>query len=842
MKLAQQNGLLVWGRLAIMVLMIGMSYVLSAQTIRNPQTVCPYDTTRPPCSVTGLTACPAGYQFKHQQDCCGAVRLCKDTNTVYGQYGGNPASRINANVCGEGCKAAEISDVNSCLTSSENQTSWYIFEVRPLPDGGRNVGDFAGYLRMKILPCDLPPNSATCGTPANPCDCDRVTATRPNVFNDNGNGSIGDTDYDWILYEVTHFPRGADLTAACPLMPRVPDITGNRPRTRPWIRACNFSGDRGPTGLYDPGRTPGGGDSSVNASGNRYLTPIKVYVGQRFILAVDNFSTNINGYKIDFTGRGNRFVFPPRFGVPDPWPSATVVPPSGAIKLDTTIDVSTCAENVIRIRFNRAIPYDSVRLGRFSIRNPNVPPVNILSIKPDPADTVLGFARRFILTTTQLFSSTTYRLIQNFPIADPCGNQDQLDTTDFIVKPFTYFDTIKTVCQNPFAIPRYGNSLKTVTVRSKISKSVQFDNANYRYEWKVFAGLSGTDSVFVTIPTTTGNDSMRVLPPVLTNNINTRLGPALVYTPTSSNATYRVPIRLKSFISTGVCVDSARGMITVNAVPSFGPDSINVCFGDPIRYAVAPNDTIGRKFTWRSAIRRNWAPTGGTLSYTSDTLAYDVVNAQVDDRRTGCTYFTKPFNVQTAQRFFPAFSIDTVSLTANTYPMKVRLNNLTKRQSVDNRLIPIQTRGLSFRWDMGNGDRVVTAGRDTAYYTYLSQGTQREGTQYSINLEVYDTLAYKVTPNCVVSRVEQPIVVFNPLLPNVITPGIADGANDNLFVTGISKDANLRLYNRYGVLLYNVEGYKNDFTASNYAAGTYYYILDDKLTGKRLTGWLEVMR
>jgi hypothetical protein len=79
-------------------------------------------------------------------------------------------------------------------------------------------------------------------------------------------------------------------------------------------------------------------------------------------------------------------------------------------------------------------------------------------------------------------------------------------------------------------------------------------------------------------------------------------------------------------------------------------------------------------------------------------------------------------------------------------------------------------------------------------------------------------------------------------MPNVITPGNMDGANDNLYITGISKVAKLRLYNRYGVLMYSVDGYKNDFTASNYAAGTYYYIVDDQLTGIKQTGWLEVLR
>lgn len=830
--------------LRLLVLMAVTLVQASAWAQSNVQNTCPYDTSRPPCTTNAgsVTGCPIpNYQFQWQQDCCGAIRLCKDTNTVYNQNGASAVpGRISTAICGEGCRPEEINNTNTCMSSSENQTTWYVFEVRPLKDGGQRPGDFAGYLRMKIIPCDVPPNPDGCTTT---CDCDRVTATTPAIFNDNGANSIGTTDYDWILYEVTAFPRNLDLTRACPLIRNAVEITGNRVNNRPWVRRCNYTGTRGPTGLYDPGTFPGQGDSTRGAGGNRFLDPMPVYVGQRFVLAVDNFSTNPQGYKIDFTGRGNRFTFPPQFNLPDPFPTATVVPPSGRIFLDTAVEASSCADNLIRVRFNRPIPYDSIVPQRFKIENPNVPPITILDIKPVPSDTVLGYARSYVFTVSNLFSGSNYKLIQLLGIDDPCGNQDFLDTATFDIRPFTYFDTVATACQNPDVPARFGNSIRSVTVRSKINRRVSFNEADYRYRWKLFQEvLPNGDSLFVPIGNGVVSDSISTLPPLLTGDPITRRGPAILYTPRGLGSFYKLRMRLVAFIATGQCVDSTRLDIPALPTPYYPRPTVNVCFGNTISLSVPASDTAGRRFQWISRVRQNWQRFGTSLNYVADSIAYDSLQLAITDRKANCTFYTQPFAVQAAQRYFPDFQVDTVGFVGAVFPMQVRLLNRTRRLAPSGRLIPIEYRGLHFAWDMGNGDVIISRNADTARYTYRSPNASNPQIAYAVSMKVVDSLASLVNPPCqVASAINNPLVINNPIVPNILSAS-GDGTNDNFVIIGISPETSLKVMNRYGVEVFNAETYNNNFNGSGLPAGSYFYLAKDRLTGRSYTGWLEVVR
>lgn len=824
------------------LLFLGLLLPMMAVAQSGRQASCPYDTTRPPCNTDAVPGgCPIpNYKFLWQQDCCGSIRLCKDTNTVYNQGGTSVPGRISAGICGEGCRTGEINGTNTCLSSSENQTSWYTFEIRPLPNGGRRIGDFAGYLRLKILPCDVPPNNETCTTT---CDCDAVTSTHPAVFNDNGSQSIGLTDYDWVLYEVSSFPRNQDLNRACPLISNASEITAARPNGRPWVRSCNYSGTSGPTGMYDANSFPGFGttaDSSVGGIGNRYNTPIKVYVGQRFVLAVDNFSTNPKGYKIDFTGRGNRIDFT-RFGVPDEYPTATVVPPSGRIFLDTAIEVTSCSENAITIRFNREVPVDSIVPNRFKIENPNRPRIIITGIAPDPADVVLGFARKFKVSVNALYTGNGYKFIQTLGISDPCGTQDFLDTAVFDIKPFTYVDTVPQACQNPDIPAKYGNSLRSATIKSKISRLVPFQPSEYRYQWKIFSRVVGTDSVFV--PLNASNDSLTLIPPVLNLPQGSRVGPALTYQPRGNGVdAYRLPVRLIASLTNGLCTDSVTFSVLAKPTPYYPRNTVNVCFGQPIRLSLPAADTVGRNLRWISRIRDNWERRTKTLTYIADSVAYDSLQIEIYDRAAQCTFLTKPFAVQTAQRYYPAFKVDTVNVTGAVYPLTVHLLDRTRILQPNGLIVPVVNyRGLRFDWSLGNGDRRSTNNRDTLRYTYFSPGAQDQyGTNIGLNL--VDTLAGLAVPPCPTAYTsENLVVVSNPQRPNVISPS-GDGLNENFEIRGVSPKTSLKVFNRYGVLVFSKDEYKNDFNGNNLPVGSYYYLANDQLTGQKITGWIEIMR
>ncbi len=70
----------------------------------------------------------------------------------------------------------------------------------------------------------------------------------------------------------------------------------------------------------------------------------------------------------------------------------------------------------------------------------------------------------------------------------------------------------------------------------------------------------------------------------------------------------------------------------------------------------------------------------------------------------------------------------------------------------------------------------------------------------------------------------------NPQLtiPNVITPN-GDSQNDNFQIQNAeSYNIALQIYNRWGVLIYETAGYKNDFSCKECADGVYYYVLKAK--------------
>ncbi len=73
------------------------------------------------------------------------------------------------------------------------------------------------------------------------------------------------------------------------------------------------------------------------------------------------------------------------------------------------------------------------------------------------------------------------------------------------------------------------------------------------------------------------------------------------------------------------------------------------------------------------------------------------------------------------------------------------------------------------------------------------------------------------------------IVNINPcdvVVPNVFTPGSGD-ANDVFFIANLDKypNTNLKIFDRWGDVVYHSTDYHNDWTGSNATDGTYYYLL-----------------
>ncbi len=82
----------------------------------------------------------------------------------------------------------------------------------------------------------------------------------------------------------------------------------------------------------------------------------------------------------------------------------------------------------------------------------------------------------------------------------------------------------------------------------------------------------------------------------------------------------------------------------------------------------------------------------------------------------------------------------------------------------------------------------------------------------------------------------------NIYIPNIFTPN-NDGINDSFKIKGIDKSVwKLKIYNRYGQIIYKSNDYKNNWQAENNPAGVYYYLLIDSQNKVKYNGTVRVYR
>ena len=78
-------------------------------------------------------------------------------------------------------------------------------------------------------------------------------------------------------------------------------------------------------------------------------------------------------------------------------------------------------------------------------------------------------------------------------------------------------------------------------------------------------------------------------------------------------------------------------------------------------------------------------------------------------------------------------------------------------------------------------------------------------------------------------------------LPNVLTAN-GDQLNAVLKIPASYGTPALKIFNRWGRLVYETSAYRNDWTGTNQPAGTYYYQLTQPACGINLKGWVEIIR
>jgi len=84
---------------------------------------------------------------------------------------------------------------------------------------------------------------------------------------------------------------------------------------------------------------------------------------------------------------------------------------------------------------------------------------------------------------------------------------------------------------------------------------------------------------------------------------------------------------------------------------------------------------------------------------------------------------------------------------------------------------------------------------------------------------------------------------MDPIIPNVITPN-GDGNNELFRISGLAPDNHLKIYNRWGALVYNQEPYQNNWDAHGLPEGVYYFWLRSAIRGvwHYYTGYVHVLR
>ena len=82
-------------------------------------------------------------------------------------------------------------------------------------------------------------------------------------------------------------------------------------------------------------------------------------------------------------------------------------------------------------------------------------------------------------------------------------------------------------------------------------------------------------------------------------------------------------------------------------------------------------------------------------------------------------------------------------------------------------------------------------------------------------------------------------------IPNIFTPGSGNsvGFNDSFVIAGIENFPNskLKIFNRWGNLVFESDNYNNTWKAENVSGGTYYYIFE-RVDGENFSGYIEVLK
>lgn len=627
-------------------------------------------------------------------------------------------------ICGAGTISNEL-PTGSCLLSNEKNTTWYVFKVSQ-----------SGKLKFKIKPLDV-------------------------IGSANGN-----TDYDWAVFKL---PAGQQNTQ---------QVCAQIKNNLSWQFSCNYSVQKGVTGMYD---TTGTANTDVQtSSGSKFNQTKTVNAGEYYVLAVDNFTgEQLTGYTINFADPS----------LPSQADAADIVPGQDTISISAISQTPTCVNNSVVFSFDSPVRCDSVKASKFEIKGAN-PPYTILSVvaanSADCSDD--GQAQTYKLTFTPAIVDSTYQLFIRKTIKDICENSVRLDSLPFTIKPFLgntiYASGDSAVCPNTVVTLRADTTLPGV----------------YTYAWKKDDVLipGATSSKYSFIPTSTTYSQYKVI----------------------------------AYLQSG-CVDSASVPVRLADLPLLTmPANDTVCYGgknvkkllEPV-ISATPGEVLKYKWTSRNN-RTKTLSTAPTFEVSLDTT--DIYTLTITNTR-GCTV-KGTTTIFVGDSIACEFNVDTLYGAA---PLTVHYTNTSEGQRV------------KYSWNFGDPTTPPTEFTITKDSVHIySTPSLSDTTYYFTTLSVMDTttaISKKLALNGCMKTCTKVIKVVPFIIPNIITPN-GDFKNDGFRFSGWSTELTLKVYNRWGNLVYESSSYRNDWDASQLPQGTYFYYLEDKQLNRTAKGWVDVLK
>ncbi|AMM52371.1 hypothetical protein TH61_15880 [Rufibacter sp. DG15C] len=146
-------------------------------------------------------------------------------------------------------------------------------------------------------------------------------------------------------------------------------------------------------------------------------------------------------------------------------------------------------------------------------------------------------------------------------------------------------------------------------------------------------------------------------------------------------------------------------------------------------------------------------------------------------------------------------------------PFTIQFKNLTKE-------------GTTYLWDFGDGTFSKEA---VPLHTYTAKGT------YAVYLTVSSSGGCTVKEKVATAQVNEQKQISNIFTPN------EDGINDYFVLDFSCLPVALKVFNRWGKMVFEEKSYQNNWRAHGLAEGVYFYNVE-ATDGQKWKGWVEIVR